>query len=118
MGKPCGLFGSKEIPARPFSIPLEISTQVPADTEAGNHAARRSAMASEVNVLALVKGAERYVYLYDDDSNTQLIDAFRDQAANPHLSLSWFDAMVLTKKAQEQEAAAPHEPEIAPHSRI
>ncbi len=75
-------------------------------------------MASEVNVLALVKGAERYVYLYDDSSHAQLIDSFRDQAANPRLSLSWFDAMVLTKKAQEQVATAPPEPEIAPHSRI
>ncbi len=75
-------------------------------------------MASEVNVLALVKGAERYVFLYDDASGPQLIDSFRDQAANPHLSLSWFDAMVLTRKAQEQEATAPPEPETAPHSRI
>ena len=75
-------------------------------------------MASEVNVLALVKGAERYVFIYDDGSGQQLIDSFRDQAANPRLSLSWFDAMVLTKKAQEQEAAAPPEPETAPHRLI
>ena len=75
-------------------------------------------MANEVNVLALVKGAERYVFIYDDGSGSQLIDSFRDQAANPHLSLSWFDAMVLTKKAHEQEAVAPSVSEPAPHSRI
>lgn len=59
-------------------------------------------MAQEYNVLALVKGQERYVFLYDDDSRRQLIDAFRDQASDPGLSLTWFDALVLTQKAREQ----------------
>jgi hypothetical protein len=56
----------------------------------------------EYNVLALLKGDERYVFIYDDDSWGSLIDAFRDQAADPELSLSWFDAAVLTDKAREQ----------------
>jgi hypothetical protein len=63
-------------------------------------------MPSELNVLALVKGQERYIYVFDDDSRTRLVDAFRDQAADPHLSLTWFDALVLTRKAREQEEAA------------
>jgi hypothetical protein len=62
----------------------------------------------ELNVLALVKGAERYIFVYDDDSRPELIDTIRDLAANPHLSLSWFDANVLTRKAREQE----QEPEV------
>jgi hypothetical protein len=61
----------------------------------------------EFNVLALIKGAERYVYVYDDASRQQLIDAFRDQAADPRLSLSWFDAAVLTEKAKQQAPAVP-----------
>ena len=64
----------------------------------------------ELNVLALVKGAERYVYVYDDDSRERLIDLFRDDAADPHLSLSWFDVAVLTTKAREQTKAAADEP--------
>ncbi len=63
-------------------------------------------MPSEVNVLALVKGGERYVYVYDDDSERALLDAVRDHAADPRLSLTWFDAAVLTRKAREQVAAA------------
>lgn len=59
-------------------------------------------MPREFNVLALIKGAERYVFIYDDESWEPLIDAFRDQAADPELSLSWFDAAVLTDKAREQ----------------
>ena len=62
-------------------------------------------MPSELNVLALVKGQERYVFVYDDDSRDELIDVFRDQASDPDLALSWFDALVLTRKAREQEAA-------------
>jgi hypothetical protein len=63
-------------------------------------------MSSEVNVLALMKGRERYVYVYDDASHDALIDAVRDHAADPRLSLSWFDASVLTRKARDQATAA------------
>jgi len=62
----------------------------------------RCHLPSELNVLALVKGPEHYIFVYDDDSRPHLIDTFRDQAADPDLSLSWFDAMVLTTKAREQ----------------
>src|ERR1700677_3764127 len=56
----------------------------------------------EFNVLALLKGNDRYIFVYDDESRNEVINAFRDQAAEPGLSLTWFDAVVLTKKAQEQ----------------
>jgi hypothetical protein len=72
----------------------------------------------EFNVLALVKGQERYIFVYDDDSRHQLIDTFRDLAADPNLSLNWFDAMVLTKKAREQQQETASEPVEASRSRI
>ena len=56
----------------------------------------------EFNVLALIKGSDRYIFVYDDNSRQQVIDTFRDQAADPNLSLTWFDAVVLTNKAKEQ----------------
>jgi hypothetical protein len=65
----------------------------------------------EVNVLALIKGDERFIYIYDDASQQPLIETFRDQAADPRLSFSWFDAAVLTEKAREQsQANGPAEP--------
>lgn len=67
-------------------------------------------MRRELNVLALLKGRERYVYVYDDESREHLIDAFRDQAADPHLSLSWLDVRVLTHKARDQAKAVVDEP--------
>ena len=60
-------------------------------------------LTDELNVLALVKGAEHYIFIYDDASRPQLIDNFRDLAADPQVNLSWFDAMVLTTKAREQQ---------------
>jgi hypothetical protein len=61
----------------------------------------------EYNVLALVKGEERFVYVYDDDTRAALIEAIRAQAAEPSLSLNWFDAAVLAQKAREQTALVP-----------
>jgi hypothetical protein len=60
----------------------------------------------EFNVLALIKGNERYIFVYDDEAHEALIDSLRDHAADPHLSFTWFDAAVLTEKAREQARAA------------
>jgi hypothetical protein len=64
----------------------------------------------ELNVLALLKGNEQYVYVFEDGSRSDLIDAFRDHAADPHLSLSWLDVATLTAKAKEQCRTAVDEP--------
>jgi hypothetical protein len=60
----------------------------------------------ELSVLALVKGRERYIYVYDDTSREDLIQVLRDQASSPDCSLSWFDASVLTERARQQDYAA------------
>jgi alpha/beta superfamily hydrolase len=70
--------------------------------------AMRRAMQHELSVLALIKGPERFIYVYDDASRERLIDAIRDQAADPAVSLSWFDAAVLTERARQQ-APLPNE---------
>jgi hypothetical protein len=61
---------------------------------------------SAFNILALIKGNEQYVYVYDDGSHEPLLEAFRAEAANPELSFSWHDAAVLTEKAREQAQTA------------
>jgi hypothetical protein len=68
----------------------------------------------EFNVLALIKGEERYIYVYDDASCAPLLETFRSQAANPDLSFNWFDAAVLTRKAREQTAGANLAPPVSP----
>jgi len=63
----------------------------------------------ELSVLALIRGRERFVYVFDDASREELVAAIRAQAADPGLSLSWYDAAVLTDRArrQGQEAGTP-----------
>jgi hypothetical protein len=56
----------------------------------------------ELNVLALFKGDERYIYVYDDDSRAELIDTIRHAAADPRTPINWFDAAVLTDRARQQ----------------
>jgi tripartite-type tricarboxylate transporter receptor subunit TctC len=56
----------------------------------------------DLNVLALVRGEERFIFVYDDQSRDEILDAIRDAAADPQISLSWFDAAVLTERARQQ----------------
>ena len=63
-------------------------------------------MRQEYNVLALVKGEERYVFVYDDPSRRALLELFRTTAADAQFAFNWFDAAVLTEKAWEQARPA------------
>jgi len=57
----------------------------------------------ELNVLALIKGEERFIFVYDDDSQDALLDDIRNKAADPAVSLNWFDAAVLTERVRNPE---------------
>lgn len=53
-----------------------------------------------MNVLALVKEGERFVFLYDDESAATLLQTFGRYAADNDLSFSWYDAAVLSQKVR------------------
>jgi hypothetical protein len=55
----------------------------------------------DINVIALVKGGERYVFLYDDESRDRVLDTLARHAADPDLSFSWYDAAVLGQKVRQ-----------------
>lgn len=61
-------------------------------------------MNQELNVLALIKGEERFIFVYDDESKDTLIDDIRNKAADPAVSLNWFDAAVLTERVRNPVA--------------
>ena len=63
-------------------------------------------MNQDINVLALVKGAERYVFLYDDSSRAETLRMLGRYASNPELSFTWYDAAVLSQKIR-QDAQSP-----------
>lgn len=63
---------------------------------------RRPAVSQDINVLALVKGSERYVFLYDDSSRAATLRTLGRFASNPELSFTWYDAAVLSQKVRQE----------------
>ena len=63
----------------------------------------------DINVVALVKGGERYVFLYDDDSRTETLRTLNRYAADPKLSFSWYDASVLGQKVRQNKSQSRRE---------
>ncbi len=80
-------------------------------------------MTKDINVLALVKGKERYIFLYDDDNRAETLRTLGRYASNQELSFTWYDAAVLSQKIRQtsQQAKERKEPVRArrfelPHS--
>lgn len=71
-------------------------------------------MNQDINVLALVKGTERYVFLYDDSSRAETLRVLGRYASNPELSFTWYDAAVLSQKIRQEsrKASAPRRFEL------
>ena len=67
-------------------------------------------MTQDINVLALVKGEERYVFLFDDDSRAAALRVLGRYASNPDLSFTWYDAAVLSQKIRQESRACTPKP--------
>jgi hypothetical protein len=67
-----------------------------------------------INVVALVKDAERYIFLYDNESAPALMQTLGRFAGDPELSFSWYDAAVLSQKVRRlsRENADEHETRV------
>jgi hypothetical protein len=48
--------------------------------------------------LVLNKGAEKYIFRYENGSEDELLDALIDQAKDERTNFDWFDAAVLSFK--------------------
>ena len=59
-------------------------------------------MSQDINVIALVKGNERYVFLFDDDSRGAALRTLGRYASNPDLSFTWYDAAVLSQRISQE----------------
>lgn len=65
-------------------------------------------MTQDINVLALVKGEERYIFLFDDANRSEALRTLGRFASNPELSFSWYDAAVLSQKIRQTVKAEGH----------
>ncbi|RCS50648.1 hypothetical protein DTL42_11140 [Bremerella cremea] len=75
-------------------------------------------MTEEINVLALVKGEERYVFLFSDQRRAEALRTLGRYASNPELSFTWYDAAVLSQKIRAQvideDTAPQNDPAVKP----
>ena len=58
-------------------------------------------MDQDINLVALCKGEEKYVFLYDDARATQVLQQLAKFASDPSLSFTWYDAAVLGQKVRK-----------------
>lgn len=58
-------------------------------------------VSSDINVLALVKNKERYIFLYDDNNRAEVLRTLGRYASNQELSFTWYDAAVLSQKIRQ-----------------
>ena len=68
-------------------------------------------MTKDTNVLALVKGKERYVFLYDNASAAETLRILGRYASHPDLSFTWYDAAVLSQKIRQRVFGLEQEPQ-------
>lgn len=59
-------------------------------------------MPHEVNLLVLIKSAERFIFVYDDAAVDALIDHVNALAGDPAYTLNRFDALELAVRARGQ----------------
>ena len=93
---------------RSYGAVIPVPSQTAVTDAAGKPATthRGEIMQRSMNVLALVKDSERYVFLYDEDSAASLLQTLGKYAADKDLSFTWYDAAVLSQKVRKlrQEA--------------
>jgi len=58
-------------------------------------------MSKNISVLALVKGEERYIFLFNDRNRKKTLRQLGRYASNPELSFTWYDAAVMSQKVRK-----------------
>jgi len=71
-------------------------------------------MKRTINVLALVKDSERYIFLYDDssESTAEVLRTLGRYAADQNLSFTWYDAAILSQKVRKLQEQAANDAEM------
>ncbi len=75
-------------------------------------------MSSDINVVALVRGSEQYIFMFDEANRTETLRTLGRYAADPDLSFTWYDAAILSQKVREvlpANSLANHHQPSQPH---
>jgi hypothetical protein len=65
--------------------------------------ANEASVSKDVNVLALSKGEERFIFLYTDANKSETLRTLGRFAADPTLNFSWYDAAVLSQRLRQEQ---------------
>jgi len=76
---------------------IESATQCGSWSARNNHQSKQQQtedggggiVSQDVNVVALVKGDERYLFLFNDEQKGETLRTLGKYASNPELSFSW-----------------------------
>ena len=63
-------------------------------------------MSQDINVVALVKGEERYIFLFNDERKGETLRTLGRYASDSNLSFSWYDAAILSQKVRNTTKSA------------
>jgi len=74
-------------------------------------------VSQDINMLALVKGSERYVFLYNEANRAETLRILGRYASNPDLSFTWYDAAVLSQKIRQESLQSSSVPTVQPSSK-
>ncbi|MEK7664743.1 MAG: hypothetical protein AAB361_01220 [Patescibacteria group bacterium] len=60
----------------------------------------------DINVTALIKKDEKYIFLYSDENRDALLRVLGRLASDPDLGFTWYDAAIVSQKIRQgaQEA--------------
>jgi len=58
-------------------------------------------VSKDINILALAKGEERYIFLYNDTTRSEMLRTLGRYASDSELSFSWYDAAVMSQKVRK-----------------
>ncbi|MDR0521742.1 MAG: hypothetical protein LBH00_07795 [Planctomycetaceae bacterium] len=62
----------------------------------------KTAVEHDVKATVLVKGEERYVFLYNEQNRGETLRLLGRFASNPDLSFTWYDAAVVSQKIRQE----------------
>lgn len=74
-------------------------------------------VSKDVHVLALVKGEERFIFLYTDSNKSETLRTLGRFASDPEINFSWYDAAVLSQRLrQDQPTVVSRVDQVVPES--
>jgi len=63
-----------------------------------------------INVTCLIRGEQKYIFLYDDSNVSQAIQMAGKWAADQDLAFSWYDAALVSQRIRGRQETKDLEP--------